>query len=94
MSSQIYETYAGCMTHLYVLFYFTVQRRVNPYIKWHTQAEIESFVRPRVITKATKELCQLKSIRDLYRLHDPLICSVLFYGTEERESLHKVAHAS
>ena len=51
------------MIRLYVLFYFTVQKSVNPYIKWHTQAEIESFVRPRVITKATKELCQLKSTR-------------------------------
>ena len=31
------------MIRLYVLFYLTAQRRVNPYIKWHTQAEIEIF---------------------------------------------------
>jgi hypothetical protein len=50
-----YETYTGCMPHLQILLYFTIyNRRVNSYIKWHMQAEIQRFVRPRVVPKATK----------------------------------------
>ena len=69
LSSQIYEIYTGCMIHLYVLFYFTAQSRVNPHVKWHMQAAIESFVRPKVITKATKELCQV----EMSNLRDDLV---------------------